>query len=727
MTFEKTQVQGQEELRKAQQLSLNRTRPPTEISGYEAQRFLGAGAYGEVWVALDRNTGRRVAIKFYTHRGGLDWSLLSREVEKLVFLSADRYVVQLLEVGWDAEPPYYVMEYVEQGSLEDRLQSGSPIGVAEAVVLFREIAIGLEHAHGKGVLHCDLKPANVLLDQDSRPRLADFGQSRLSDEQSPSLGTLFYMAPEQADLRAVPDARWDVYALGAILYAMLTGRPPHCSEMVIVEIEAADDLEARLATYRRHLNEAVTPSAHREISGVDRGLMEIVDRCLEVDPARRYPNVPAVLESLQDRETRRARWPLVVLGMFGPVLLLLVMGLAAWRAQSTILVKTEGKLTSQALESNRFAAQYVARDVAHELDRRFREVERVAHDEQFQETLQATLTDGELQEIRAQLSQPGRDNQSQESLDLRKKLINHPARKALQQYLEGLQEDPDLPVVASWFVNDYAGLQIGRAPQKAGLRSNTIGRNYAWRTYFHGGSLDHKPTWRSEQREHLHETKLSPVFQSQATNAWIIAVSTPVHREDPSEAFIGVLALSVAVGKIVELQGRKDQFAVLVDWREGVNKGRILQHPLFDELLRGGKNGGKLPDRYEDYRVPIQDFSGRSSIATVGYHDPLAADEQGQDYLGEWLTETELVKLRGKESDLLVIVQESQNRAIGQTLGQLRSSLFSIGLTTLGIVAVVLTVLWGFVARGLAGQRRRRKGSGGVGRSVGTIETVPML
>ena len=109
-------------------MSLEPTRPPIEIPGYEPQRFLGAGAYGEVWVAINRNTGRQVAIKFYAHRGGLDWSLLSREVEKLVLLSADRYVVQLLDVGWDADPPYYVMEYLEQGSLDDLLQqrNGEP-------------------------------------------------------------------------------------------------------------------------------------------------------------------------------------------------------------------------------------------------------------------------------------------------------------------------------------------------------------------------------------------------------------------------------------------------------------------------------------------------------------------------------------------------------------------------------------------------------------------------
>src|SRR5262249_6859439 len=154
------------------------------------------------------NPGRRVAIKFYTRRAG-DWALLAREVEKLNFLATDRYVVQLLDVGWNFDPPYYVMEYMEKGSLAQRLQAG-PMGAAEAVPMFREIAVGVVHAHNKGVLHCDLKPANILLGPDGKPRLADFGQSRLSHEQAPALGTMFYMAPEQADLKAAPDARWDV-------------------------------------------------------------------------------------------------------------------------------------------------------------------------------------------------------------------------------------------------------------------------------------------------------------------------------------------------------------------------------------------------------------------------------------------------------------------------------------------------------------------------------------
>src|SRR5260370_42000550 len=229
MEEQRTAVMGEEERQRSEGLSLLPLRPPAPVPGYEPEVFLGRGAYGEVWVARDRNTGCRVAIKFFTHQGGLDWSLLVREVEKLRFLKADRYVVQLHQVGWNADPPYYVMDYLEAGSLEQRLQEG-PLPVAEAEMLFHEIAQALVHAHAKGILHCDLKPANILLDQDQRPRLADFGQARLTEDHSPALGTWFYMAPEQANLSTEPDARWDVYALGVVLYRMLTGQTPYQTE-----------------------------------------------------------------------------------------------------------------------------------------------------------------------------------------------------------------------------------------------------------------------------------------------------------------------------------------------------------------------------------------------------------------------------------------------------------------------------------------------------------------
>ncbi|MBI3466765.1 MAG: serine/threonine protein kinase [Planctomycetes bacterium] len=178
--------QSTADLERAQFLS-QPVRPPAQVEGYDIQRCLGAGAFGTVWLATQKSTGKVVAIKFYEHRGGLDWALLNREVEKLALLYTDHDVVQLIDVGWDASPPYYVMEYLERGSLEQLLSRG-PLPVSEAVRIVREVAQALVHAHGRGILHCDLKPANVLLDNDWKVRLADFGQSRLSYEQLPALG-----------------------------------------------------------------------------------------------------------------------------------------------------------------------------------------------------------------------------------------------------------------------------------------------------------------------------------------------------------------------------------------------------------------------------------------------------------------------------------------------------------------------------------------------------------
>ncbi|GIW79788.1 MAG: hypothetical protein KatS3mg105_1595 [Gemmatales bacterium] len=171
-----TPLMSEPQQQAALNLSMKHLRPPSRVPGYESEKLLGRGAYGEVWAAVNRNTGQQVAIKFFSHRGGVDWPLLSREVEKLRFLFTFRHIVQLLEVGWEADPPYYVMEYLSGGSLEDLLRRGT-MPVNEAVEMFREILIGITNAHGKGILHCDLKPANILIDNDGKPRLADFGQS----------------------------------------------------------------------------------------------------------------------------------------------------------------------------------------------------------------------------------------------------------------------------------------------------------------------------------------------------------------------------------------------------------------------------------------------------------------------------------------------------------------------------------------------------------------------
>jgi serine/threonine protein kinase len=716
MTYQPTLKQTGEDIRKAQELSLPRAQPPGQVPGYNVERFLGAGAYGEVWVAADRKTGRCVAIKFYTHQGGLDWGLLSREVEKLRFLFADRYVVQLLDVGWDADPPYYVMEYLEHGSLEDRLASG-PLPLAEAVDVFRDVAVGLVHAHGKGVLHCDLKPANVLLDQDGKPRLADFGQSRLSHEQTPTLGTLFYMAPEQADLKAMPDARWDVYALGALLFRMLVGKPPYRTPELESQINEAADLESRLAHYRHAIARAQRPMEHRQIVGVDRALEDIIDRCLVADPKRRYPNVQAVLDALESRAHRHARRPLLVLGALGPALLLMVMTWFAWSSFNTAIGESERLLTERALESSRFAAKLAAEAAATQIERHFRLVSDAAEDRDFRQLMADTVANPEIRSLLDELQRldrlmiqetrrpaherpdgktsPELDRLRQEFLQKQQQFIEHPARQPLQRWLERVVHDEPPPKSASWVILDSTGTSLARVPEirtATPTENVTIGENWSWRTYFHGGNEDLHRTYRAEAGAHITEPKLSAVFRSSADNRWVASVSVPI--AGPAEGFQGVLHQTVQVGKFVDLSAGEGLYTVLVDWRPGPSRGLILQHPLFDELLT---RAPKLPVRFDDptYRLNeriLPDTRDRQ----LNYEDPIGRDAEGAEYRGPRLATMQPVQVRGQDIGLRMIVQENYQGAM-HPIRVLGMRLVARGLQALAVVSFVITALWGFV------------------------------
>ena len=696
MTTDPTIPQGSPERRRSQEMSLQDGAPPLAVPGYDAERLLGTGAYGEVWAAVDRNTGRRVAIKFYAHRGGLDWSLLAREVEKLAFLFADRYVVQLIGVGWDADPPYYIMEYLEQGSLAERLQAG-PLAVEEAVDLFHDVAIGLVHAHGKGVLHCDLKPANILLDQDGKPRLCDFGQSRLSQERAPALGTLFYMAPEQADLKAVPDVRWDVYALGALLYCMITGSPPHRTPQSVERLEAAGDLADRLAEYRRMIQDAPPPISHRQVPGVDRALAEIVARCLAADPHKRFPNVQSVLAEISARARQKALRPAMILGAVGPALLLAVVSLFAWRGFQTAVRDSEEALTSRALRTNSFAAMYVARAAKGELDRRYAAVEQVAGSTEWRRAVAEALRQPELARLLADLSDPHKSEAELEPL--RQHFRQHPARKRLAQAMEALipprmrsGAKGEREEVASWFFCDAHGISTVRSPE-----SDTVGKNFAWRSFFWGGSTDRPRNWRPGPGEHVQATGPSVVFASQASGRWIVAISTPVYDDSPVRNFLGVVALTVEVGRFVELLGGEDSLAVLVDWRPGPHQGTILQHPVYDTLRR---REGRIPERFFDYRLTAGDLPSRENPARRrNYRDPLAADAEGRAYAGPWLAMEEPILVRGREMGWRVIVQGTYARAIGSTLDELRGSLVRYGLMAGAMVLAIVAGLWAAALR----------------------------
>ncbi len=710
MSSDYTEHQSTEEARKAKDLSLRETQPPTSVPGYDVTQFLGSGAYGEVWIGLDRNTRRRVAVKFYRHREAVDWSMLSREVEKLVFLSADRYVVQLLDVGWEADPPYYVMEFVENGSLEQLLDRGGPRSVNESVDLFREMATGLNHAHAKGVLHCDLKPANILLDQDGRPRLADFGQARLSDERQGSLGTLFYMAPEQADLDAVPDTRWDVYALGAILYCMLTGHPPFFSEELLAQMEEAGNITQRLARYRRWIKSQPAAQEHRHVPQVDKSLIAILDRCLAVRPSRRYANVQEVLDALESREQARLRRPLLLLGILGPILLMLVMFIFGWRGYDRALANSGGAVTRKVQESNSFAAKFVAANVATEVQRYQRAVNSARSDTKLVQRLEQLL--GTADSTLVQLADPSLPPDQREAV--RKQFVAEPDRMKLQQEVDRLMHDEQFPPAASWFVCGPRGTQLAAVFNRKS--SLTIGNNFAYRSYCHGGKRDLPLTARPLPAEHVQSTRLSAPLLSTATGTLKIAISTPLYANriestDPPDGrkasapeqgrFLGVLALTVEVGNFLTFTATDSRIAVLIDGRDNGFRGVILHHPLFTRVFQEEK---KLPDRFVKYRAPLDQLAEGSHY----YEDPLGRDEEfGSDYRRPWIAARQEVVLNNQQdvdqgpaakTGLLVLVQEDKESALLPIHG-LSRQLVREGGFALAVILLVVFLLWYFVLR----------------------------
>lgn len=733
MTLNQTLNQSVGEQMRAEELSLRSTVPPSQVPGYRMERLLGQGAYGQVWIATNLNTGRTVAIKFYLHRAGVNWSLLTREVRNLVSMSGNRAIVQVLEVGWDSEPPYYVMEYLENGSLDDLIRNRGALPVPRAVELFTGIAMGLNHSHGKGVLHCDLKPANVLLDQDMQPRIADFGQSRLSNEQTPSLGTLFFMAPEQADLNAVPDARWDVYALGAILYCMLVGTPPYRTPETVTTLDTATSLSERLKRYRDTILKSPYPRAHYRVSGIDRGLSSIIDRCIAKKPDDRFDNVQQVLAALERRHITRLRRPLMILGILGPLLLATIMGWFFWRAVSVAESDLSNELREGALQSNFFAAQSAAGTLESEITQLFGLVEDEAKRQPLEERFVACIDAAGSELLQSLATEQAPPN------DSRATLVDLPARSELEtvlanrlEFIRSRSGAARATRFDSLFLTDRYGTMLAAAfandPSSA-----PIGENFAYRSYFSGQSRDLSPSTPRRNIQRTNSTHLSVPFKSTTTNRWKIAVSTPVSvkrkiNEKTERTTEGVLVLTINIGDLELLASESQKreaaersadpeyraenrqfsgFAVLIDGHEGEREGTILQHPFFSTL----NAAPEFKATNADLKFQIDDAMLRKlkETGTYRYQDPVSKDPRGSAYQGEWIAAMEKVEIARRGSDeferkqstsllLLVQVPADSITVPVATMGQKLARLFLVALVAfLLAIALLWLIVWRFL------------------------------
>lgn len=259
---------------------------------YRIDRPIGIGGSSQVYLAHDAKLRRDVAIKVLDAHAASDPALRKlfvREAEALAKLSHPN-VVAVHDVGRVDGLPYIVMEHVPGSSLKQRIERLGPLAVDEAVRLACEIAEGLSFAHGRGIVHADMKPSNVLLDDAGHAKIADFGIARTPQEDAATaqlFATAMYVAPERAEGKAISPAS-DIYGLGLVLYEMLVGRPPFTSANPAVLL-------------RDHVVRQPVPPSHLRPS-LPRELDAIVMTCLAKDPALRYARASDVAKALGSLE-----------------------------------------------------------------------------------------------------------------------------------------------------------------------------------------------------------------------------------------------------------------------------------------------------------------------------------------------------------------------------------------------------------------------------------------
>ncbi len=251
---------------------------------YIFDRVLGRGGMGTVFLARDVKHGRQIAIKALSPEVVADVGerQFSREIRVTAQLQHP-HILPLIDSGKGADSLYYVMPYLKAGSLRDLMNEKKRFSVAEALNIVSDVAEALDHAHESGLIHCDIKPENILMSA-GHAVLADFGVARAQHVEGrpwramvdSSGGTPAYVSPEQATGDCL-DARSDIYSLACVLYEMLTGQAP---------FNGYSDQ----ATIAHRFTKAV-PRIDELVRGLPSGISLAVEKAMSVNPQMRFPSV----------------------------------------------------------------------------------------------------------------------------------------------------------------------------------------------------------------------------------------------------------------------------------------------------------------------------------------------------------------------------------------------------------------------------------------------------
>ena len=272
----------------------------TMLKQYELQEEIGRGGMATVYRALDTNLDRDVAVKVLASYFGHEPEFAARFAREARTISSLEHsaIVPIYDYGEQDLVPFLVMRLMTGGSLSDHMRRG-PLSVAECAIILARICSALDKAHARGIIHRDVKPDNVLFDEDGDAYLADFGIVKIAEgsttytQTGGILGTPAYMSPEQAQGSRDIDYRADIYSVGAILYQMLTGKLPY-------------EADTPMGLAVKHIVEPV-PQILAVNPGLPAGIQPIINTAMAKQPGDRYASAGALAQAVEELAHESAR------------------------------------------------------------------------------------------------------------------------------------------------------------------------------------------------------------------------------------------------------------------------------------------------------------------------------------------------------------------------------------------------------------------------------------
>lgn len=640
------------------------------MGDYELLEQIGAGGMGVVFKARHRTLNRIDALKMIRSGSLASAAELKRfrtEAQAAARLQHPN-VVAIHQVGEEAGQVFFSMDYIEGKSLAELIKS-KPLPPVRAAEYVKTITEAVQYAHERGVLHRDLKPANVLIDGSDQPRITDFGLARQVEFDSDlsrsgdALGTPGYMPPEQAaGRRNEIGPASDVYALGALLYDLLTGRPPFRADTAVETLRQVLETE---------------PAPPRLLNrSVPLDLDTICLKCLNKEPSRRYASAGELAEELKcflknepikarpigpaERTWRWCRRHPALAGFVTAIISLMILVSISALSVARVL---EEELREEVLKANVYAAQGIAGIVLWQLDRLSGPLVQTAQDEPGLRAALQSEDDVRLQEI------------AQE--------IFHKFDKPANQFAVH-----DRSPFKSWYVLNSRGVLVGLWP----MNKNIMLEDFSYRDYFQGAN---RIGTNRTGRDAIH---LSRVFQARNDDLYKCAISTPIYAGDK---FLGVLASTISLSPRLGPDRLNDERrkAVLigpleVPWPAGATSAPVAaSYTLFvHEAITEATNAFKV-EKAQLRAVPTHVLPGsifqlRPPPPTEASMNPAYQDPMGRTnsvYAGRWLAGFAPVG----NTEWVVNVQQRY----AESIQPVKATLFRLGLWGGSALALLILVI----------------------------------